>query len=75
MVVHYKLNYFNLRGRGEIIRLVFAATGQEYEDFRFEREEWPKYKSLSPSEQCPFLEITDGDDKVTLFQSVSIGKR
>lgn len=73
-MVHYKLYYFNLRGRGEIIRFVFAGAGQEYEDFRFEREDWSNYKSLSPSGQCPFLEVTDGDDKVLLFQSVSIGK-
>ena len=40
----YKLTYFNLRGRGELIRLLFAYAGQEYEDFRFEIAEWPEYK-------------------------------
>ena len=40
----YKLTYFNVRGRGELIRLVFAYADQEYEDFRFEMAQWPEFK-------------------------------
>ena len=36
-----ELIYFNGRGRGEIIRLVFAATGTEYKDTRIEIDQWP----------------------------------
>ena len=32
----YKLTYFNARGRGEVARILFAVTGQEYEDKRLE---------------------------------------
>ena len=40
----YKLHYFDARGYGEMIRLVFAEAGVEYEDVRYSREEWPKHK-------------------------------
>ena len=40
----YKLLYFNIRGAAELPRLVFKQAGVEFEDFRFTREEWPKYK-------------------------------
>ena len=42
---NYKMYYINARGRAEIVRLAFAQAGVEYEDFRFERDDWPKYKS------------------------------
>ena len=34
-MTEYKLHYFNLRGKAELIRLVFAAAGQEYQDIRY----------------------------------------
>ncbi|KAK3103108.1 hypothetical protein FSP39_016515 [Pinctada imbricata] len=39
-----KLIYFNGRGRAEVIRLVYAAAGVEYEDKRVQGEEWSKLK-------------------------------
>ena len=42
---HYKLHYFNLRGRAELARLVLHQAGVEFEDYRFERAEWPQLKS------------------------------
>jgi len=66
----YKLTYFNLRGRGELIRLLFAYAGQEYEDFRFEIAEWPEYKEKMPFKQVPVLEV----DGVKLTQSHSIAR-
>lgn len=44
-MVHYKLIYFNLRGRAELARLILHHQGVEFEDFRFERSEWPVYKA------------------------------
>ena len=29
----------------ELVRLIFAASGEQYEDFRFEREKWPALKA------------------------------
>jgi len=48
-----KLTYFNGRGRGEIIRLVFAAAGEQYEDIRIEMDKWPgPYKAGNHSACC-----------------------
>jgi len=61
----YKLTYFNGRGRAEVIRLVFAAGGQDYVDHRIERDQWPNHKAEAPFGQLPLLEV----DGVKLCQS------
>ena len=47
----YKLTYFNLKGRGELSRLVLVAAGVEFEDIRIEydynkrgSEQWTELK-------------------------------
>jgi len=40
----YKLYYFPGRGKGEMIRLAFAAANMEFEDVRLESEAWAKEK-------------------------------
>lgn len=71
-MAQYKLYYFNFRARGEPIRLIFAAAGQKYEDFRFERDQWPQYKAKSPNGKAPFLEVHDGGKVHLLAESVTI---
>lgn len=66
----YKLYYLNGRGRAEVSRLIFAAAGQQFEDVRYEREEFPSHKAEMPLGQVPVLEI----DGVKLPQSLSIGR-
>jgi glutathione S-transferase len=74
-MAQYKLYYFNFKGRGEYIRYLFAAAGHQYEDIRFERQDWPtKYKALAPLGTCPWLEITDGSQKLVLGQSMTISE-
>lgn len=73
-MIQYKLNYFNFRGRGEIVRLIFAAAGQKFEDNRFEREKWPEYKPKTPFGTCPWLEIHDAGHVTVLAQTPTIAR-
>lgn len=57
MTPHYKLIYFNARGRAEHIRFIFAYAGVEYEDERISREKWPELKKKMPFGLLPVLEI------------------
>ena len=43
----YRLAYFNLRGRGEVPRLIFVKNGIKYEDVRMEflSKEWDVFKA------------------------------
>jgi glutathione S-transferase len=67
---HYKLTYFDARGRAEMSRLIFAQAGVEYEDVRVNKKDWPKLKPKMPFNQLPVLEI---DGKI-LPQSKAIAR-
>lgn len=41
----FTVYYFNIKGRGEIVRLMLTAAGVDFEDHRVQGEEWPKLKS------------------------------
>ncbi|XP_033644356.1 uncharacterized protein LOC117303993 [Asterias rubens] len=53
----YKLNYFNVRGRGEVSRLCFVVAGVPFEDFRVEFADWPALKPKMPNGAMPVLEV------------------
>lgn len=40
----FTLFYFNVKALAEPIRFLFAYGGQEYEDVRVTRDEWPALK-------------------------------
>ena len=40
----YKLTYFPVRARAEVIRFVFAQAEVKYEDVRIKQETWPELK-------------------------------
>ena len=70
----YRLTYFNIRGRAEFIRWIFAAGGQAYIDNRVATADWPALKPTTPFGQLPILEICEGSRVTTLAQSMAIGK-
>ncbi|ELV12594.1 Hematopoietic prostaglandin D synthase [Tupaia chinensis] len=68
----YKLTYFNMRGRAEIIRYIFAYLDIKYEDHRIEQADWLKIKSnlagKTEVEQCQVDAIVDTlDDFMSRF--------
>jgi len=54
-VDNYILQYFDGRGRGEAIRMLFAHVNAEYKDERIKQADWPTYKPQMPFGQCPLL--------------------
>lgn len=40
MPPRYKFIYFDMKGRGELTRLIFAQGRIEYDDYRITRERW-----------------------------------
>ena len=49
---NYKVTYFDVRGRAEVVRLLLAAAGQKFEDERIDPKQW---LSLKPSATCLFV--------------------
>ncbi|XP_078659543.1 hematopoietic prostaglandin D synthase-like [Branchiostoma floridae x Branchiostoma belcheri] len=72
MAPKYRLVYFNVRGRAELTRLLFAAADLEYEDQRFEfgSDQWKELKPKTPMGQAPLLYVDD----VALCQSMTIAR-
>jgi glutathione S-transferase len=59
----YVYHYFNVRGRGELARLVFAAAGVEYTDNRVPNEAWEENDcdnsivNAAPCGTLPYVEF------------------
>ncbi|CAH1784061.1 unnamed protein product [Owenia fusiformis] len=66
----FTLTYFTVRGRGELIRLLFHYAGKEFEDVRIEWKDWAALKPDTPYLSLPILE----HGGVTIGQSVSIAR-
>ncbi|XP_005106678.1 glutathione S-transferase 3 [Aplysia californica] len=63
-----KIYYFDMMGRAEMTRLLFAAAGKPFEDIRFSEEDWPKFKPKAPFGTAPWVEV-DGE---VYAQSIAI---
>nr|AFJ75815.1 glutathione s-transferase S1 [Sogatella furcifera] len=66
----YKLTYFPVTALGEPIRWLMSYLDIKFEDYRFEREQWPSIKPTTPFGQVPVLEI----DGKAVWQSVAISR-
>jgi len=66
---HYKLTYFELRGLGEVARLIFAQAEVPYEDNRMKMDS-TDWKAEAPFGQLPILEV----DGVKIAQSCAIAR-
>ncbi|KAF0773648.1 glutathione S-transferase-like [Aphis craccivora] len=64
----YKVTYFDITALAEPIRFLLSYLNIDFEDFRFQREQWPALKPTMPFGKVPTLEI---DGKV-LNQSTAI---
>jgi len=73
-----KLTYFNVRGRGEAIRLAFEDNGIDYDNDIVDKSQWPAIKKSGiadgslPFGQLPRFTTTDG---TTIVQSNAILRR
>ncbi|EFP04973.1 hypothetical protein GCK72_023471 [Caenorhabditis remanei] len=67
---HFKFYYFDVRGRGEVIRLLFHLADEKFEDERFGMEQWASYKPEMPLGQVPVLEV----DGVKISQTTAIAR-
>lgn len=66
----FKLTYFNVKGRAELIRLIFAKTGTKFDEERIEFDQWPDRKASMPMGQLPLLEYKGHQ----LIQSLTIAR-
>ncbi|XP_052086424.1 S-crystallin SL11-like isoform X4 [Mytilus californianus] len=71
MPAKFKLSYFDIRARGELPRLVFAAAGKEFEDERLSGDKWTAFKPKTPYGQMPVLTV---DDKTMINQTGAIAR-
>lgn len=55
-----KLHYFDTKGLGEVARLIFAISGTEFEDVRYNDKTWPENKEKMLMGVLPVLEIKEG---------------
>lgn len=68
MALKYKLTYFDGKGLAEPIRYMLSYMGEEFEDDRFTKEEWPLIKPSTPFGKAPVLSV----DGKQLCQSVAL---
>jgi len=53
----YKLTYFNFTGLAEPIRFLLSYLNIDFEDNRFEREQWPSIKPSNLKKKKNYISI------------------
>jgi glutathione S-transferase len=72
MSTSYELLYFPMRGRGEAIRLLFAAAKVEFTNTGVTN--WPEFKPKTPFGQMPVLIERDEHGERHIAQSMAIAR-
>merc|ERR1712127_147066 len=72
-MAEYELEYFDLRARGEVPRLLFAVAGVKYTDKRVKPADWPERKPHTPRGQMPILTVKENGKEFQLLESLAIG--
>ncbi|XP_045451694.1 glutathione S-transferase 2-like [Melitaea cinxia] len=67
--------YFPVKALGESARLLLTYGGQEFEDRRVSKEEWPAIKPSTPFGQMPVLEIDGKQYAQSLAISRYLGRK
>ncbi|XP_075222661.1 glutathione S-transferase-like [Lycorma delicatula] len=70
MAPSYKLTYFNAKALAEPIRFLLSHLEINFEDNRFEFDQWPSIKKNMPFGKVPVLEV----DGKQLHQSIAIAR-
>jgi len=70
-MARFKLIYFKGRARAELVRLIFHAAGEEFEDVQLDDHSWQTIKTTSPTGSLPML-VIDGNEQ--LVQSMAIAR-
>lgn len=68
----YRLMYFDLRGRAEVVRLVLNYIGEPFEDVIVHRDTWPEIRRATPLGQLPVLWARGerGDTRIPQTQAI-----
>ncbi len=53
----YKLTYFNFKGRGQVIRLIFDYANQPFDENIIDRSKWLDFKADQIFKRVPVLEV------------------
>ncbi|XP_075256087.1 glutathione S-transferase-like [Convolutriloba macropyga] len=57
-----KLTYFDMKGAGELTRLLFAYKEYTFEDDRVQGADWPSKKPTTPLGAMPVLTLENGNE-------------
>lgn len=56
-MARYKLIYFRGRARAELVRLIFHAAGEEFEDVQVDENSWQQIKTCKWYPLCPWSRL------------------
>jgi len=71
-MARYRLVYFKGRARAELVRLIFHAAGEEFDDVQLDDNSWQQIKNTSPTGSLPMLINNETNEQ--LNQSMAIAR-